>query len=97
MSESDCIKLAEAMGLKDSFGLPLDRNSTFDPFTDVNDDYAVLEWARETWQGKDGYHGHWHQFVQQLWWRWDEYDVIVPYQIGDYARATLRVLKYKDQ
>jgi hypothetical protein len=64
----------------------------FDPFTDANDDYAVLEWMRESWKGKEGHHGHWHQAAQRLWWRWDEYAVDVPYQIGDYARAALKVI-----
>ena len=65
----------------------------FDPFTDANDDYAVLEWMRENWQGRQGHHGHWHQAAHSLWWRWDEYEVMVPYQIGDYARAALKVIK----
>lgn len=69
-----------------------DLRYNFDPFTDANDDYAVLEWMRENWQGKEGHYGHWHQTALSLWWRWDEYAVVVPYQIGDYARAALKVI-----
>ena len=104
---NDRIKLAEAMGWEPNIGRvywrdPNDHNrfckpsALPDPFTDANDDYAVLEWARKEWQGKDGHHGHWHQFAQAQWHRWDEYDVIVPYQIGDYARAALTVLQHQE-
>ena len=56
----------------------------FDPFTDANDDYAVLEWMRKeaTWTVGDMT----DKFCDQLEWPcWE-------YQIGDYARAALKVL-----
>ena len=49
---NDRIKLWEAMGapVKDW----LEKGEIpFNPFTDANDDYAVLEWMRETYTSKD--------------------------------------------
>ena len=53
-----------------------------DPFTDANDDYAVLEWMR------DNYHSSvirkaLEPFQMEIW----------SYGVGDYARAALAVLK----
>jgi len=72
---NDRIKLAEAMG-----SVPSCDWSTFDPFNNANDDYAVLEWMR-----KEMPHNQWLK-VQKHWtpaWL---------YQIGDYARAALKVI-----
>lgn len=52
----------------------------FDPFTDANDDYAVLEWMRQ------------NEIVRE-WRKIDELACCTYYyQIGDYARAALKVL-----
>jgi len=58
----------------------------FDPFTDANDDYAVLEWMRNL-------HGTgertWFDFIEAL----DEIQESPHnYKMGDYARACLKVL-----
>ena len=98
---SDRIKLAEAMGwvnLCDDptknlrWELPNGQAnfSPFDPFTDANDDYAVLEHFRCRLGG-------WDKFKDELFYlhctekgehgikSWN-------YKIGDYARAALKVL-----
>ena len=51
-----------------------------DPFTDANDDYAVLEWMNT----KD-----------ELWAKglWEAIPHINDYKIGDYARAALKVIE----
>ena len=95
---SDRIKLAEAMGWEwkpypeDTMGeLTSPRGQVVyctgaqrkyhipDPFTDANDDYAVLEWMRR--QGRSG----WKVYMEDL--------PMFNYQIGDYARAALKVLE----
>ncbi len=97
---NDRIKLAEAMGWKpigkqpvaetvagiaylpkwqhDIFG-KLTADHLPDPFTDANDDYAVLEWMRNL-ESNARYH-----MTMRLNGIWD-------YQIGDYARAALKVI-----
>ena len=91
---NDCIKLAEAMNIDvwygevtcKPFGLP-------DPFTDANDDYAVLEWMRgQGWikehiGGGDNAMLIDHRLIGSTMFgqQWG-------YQIGDYARAALKVL-----
>ena len=60
-------------------------NYDFDPFTDANDDYAVLEWMRE--------HDRAGEFDTALCQRdHSMYDELFRYQIGNYARAALKVL-----
>jgi len=61
----------------------------FDPFTDANDDYAVLEWMRE--QGLN------ESNVRPTKWdaAWDartDEPHLLDYQIGDYAWACLKVI-----
>jgi len=78
----DRIKLAEAMGISLEPYHPTDdcdHRPNFDPFTDANDDYAVLEWMRkiEADGGRLVYIGSMKSY----------------YQIGDYARAALKVIK----
>ena len=61
-----------------------------DPFTDANDDYAVLEWMRSDYR--------WGQFKEALIelrkidvpWHGSQYTW--NYKVGDYARAALTVL-----
>ena len=53
-----------------------------DPFTDANDDYAVLEWMREL-PGDRMPWGFASTTEKYLAWN---------YKIGDYARAALKVL-----
>ncbi len=87
------IKLAEAMGWKPLGGewdLKGDRpawegpdiigdfDDLPDPFTDANDDYAVLKWMLV--KTPDASHGRIY-----LGNKWD-------YKIGDYARAACKVL-----
>lgn len=73
------IKLAKVMGIKPTIISDLILNKySFDPFTDANNDYAVLEWMREN---------HLEEFQnvldgQRAW----------HYKIGDYARAACKVL-----
>ena len=62
-----------------------DTDELPDPFTDANDDYAVLEWMRNnaTWVVGD----ETDKFFDQLeWGTWE-------YEIGDYARAALKVIQ----
>ena len=93
---SDRIKLAEAMGWNRAEGRSdnLEWSGMWfspdgygprpppDPFTDANDDYAVLEWMRSdpckfnNAECETENHG----------WAWK-------YQIGDYARAALKVIE----
>ena len=89
---SDRIKLAEAMGwlrIKrmtagcwfSPDGTPNGDWVNFDPFTDANDDYAVLEWFRSGGNiGRCEYPD------------WGAYGSLDSYQIGDYARAALKVI-----
>ncbi len=92
----DRIKLAKAMGWTDfidEVGLPPGARGQKpitqghglppDPFTDANDDYAVLEWMRldiNAWE---------YQYSKEL--ALTNYDV-GDYEIGDYARAALTVI-----
>ena len=55
-----------------------------DPFTDANDDYAVLEWMRELGVMDDS--------RIEYDRAWDKLPERGEYQIGDYARAALKVL-----
>ncbi len=86
----DRIKLAEWMGWTkwDHKWLSPDHKTITDlpnPFTDANDDYAVLELMRAIEaEGLDRDMKH-MDFAAQLP---DSYD----YQIGDYAQAALKVL-----
>jgi len=102
MMMSDRIKLAEAMGWKPmssytnvagevtrwrtpdgAMGQRIDDLP--DPENDANDDYAVLEWMRaieEEGLDRDLLH---MQFASQLVHQYE-------YQIGDYARAALKVI-----
>lgn len=92
MNEADRIRLAEAIykcvGGCDhesyTVGCPVHDSIAFRPFTDANDDYAVLEWMR------NGRHDHpeiWVEF-KRLNTDWLPFH----YEIGDYARAALKVL-----
>ncbi len=91
---NDRIKLAEAMGwatvMEGELWSPPDftdmalRDYPPNPFTDANDDYAVLEWAR-----KKGYTLPTDQrFSINMY-----LPHISLYQIGDYARAALKVIE----
>ncbi len=92
MTDKDRIRLAEAMGLfpnVDSAGRVMAGTHArtrheFNPFTDANDDYAVLEWMRGKWL-VDGADDKWEWFCEELFGGAD-------YTIGDYARAALKVL-----
>ncbi len=77
---SDRIKLKElalAMGVEPY---------SFNPYENANDDYAVLEWMRNTWS-KDK-QNDWLLANLKL-----GKDDFLRYQIGDYARAALKVLE----
>ena len=62
----------------------------FDPFTDANDDYAVLEWMRGDKRPDRKYHPEWSYFNQELALIMDEFS---DYTIGDYARAALKAIE----
>ena len=106
MNEKDRIRLAETMGIcpndhedvcLDSTwnefdkcvdcGVRVEDGHTFDPEHDANDDYAVLEWMRNkkedlsdpAWGGS---FGKFAKLLKSSCW----------YEIGDYARAALKVL-----
>ncbi len=93
---NDRIKLAKAMEWEhvgepdEPWGLPPGganhSEQMPDPFTDANDDYAVLEWMRNTWS-KDK-QNDWLLANLKL-----GKDDFLRYQIGDYARAALKVLE----
>ena len=55
------------------------------PFTDANDDYAVLEWAKERAARDPGF---WQQFVEAYGPNRSK----ALYNVGDNARAALKVL-----
>ena len=95
---SDRIKLAEAIfqtvedGMADVWvvhdGETYPRR--FDPFTDANDDYAVLEWMRtrrDSLLAKDA--DAWHKFMAAIH---ETAFCTSLYKIGDYARVALKVL-----
>ena len=99
---NDRIKLAEAMGWQlvnypnDGPMWRLDgrhwsrHKQPPDPFTDANDDYAVLEWMRQKARDYEQTDGSgpdiaW-EFMRQL--ELPQYG----YRIGDHARAALKVL-----
>ena len=79
---NDRIKLAEAMKLPaiESVKKHGMHVGWFDPFTDANDDYLVLEWMRET---------------ESVYCAYDEieHEWSLDYQIGEYARAALKVIE----
>jgi hypothetical protein len=91
---NDRIKLAEAMGWKRSTWFCQDcffrsdgrltivnSSDFFDPFTDANDDYAVLRWI----VGDDKPFNM--EVIYSLEWNvWE-------YKVGDYARAALEVIE----
>lgn len=92
-SERDRIRLAEAMGWSTVRHTKEWHGNTWegvksgehswrlpDPFTDANDDYAVLEWMREqSWYPE--------KLPQYCFDR-----PLHSYGVGDYARAALKVL-----
>ena len=81
---NDRIKLAEAMGPR----YTASRTAiNFDPFTDANDDYAVLEWMRS----KYGSNRLGLALARLQPSR--SKDLSKNYEIGDYARAALKVIK----
>ena len=98
---SDRIKLAEAMFPDNAFDVNINGDPLMchnddwgddsritcvpDPFHDANDDYAVLEWMRSSGKRFD------------MTMRQGEYGpelfMASKYQIGDYARAALKVIE----
>ncbi len=89
---NDRIRLAEAMGWFKDYDDPnvwheLGDNPDGpckvlpDPENDANDDYAVLEWMRKDITTKE-----FNEFRVMTEWP------VYRYQIGDYARAALKVL-----
>ena len=88
---NDRIKLAEAMFQRPKYAI--DWMADFDPFTDANDDYAVLEWMRD-----DSRCMEFPRYVGALSDVMDKRlaaSHAANYQIGDYARAALKVLEDK--
>lgn len=103
-TDKDRIKLAEAMGwdihenghcwrqrkIPDS--LWVNVPDLPDPFTDANDDYAVLEWVRnQVPTNNNGIKWASHDFG---WWFYKHLkDNPAEYELGDYARAALKILE----
>ena len=73
---TDCIRLAHTMN--EGQDRDLVNVVMFDPFTDANDDYAVLEWMRKQGAATGAFELH------------NSYKA--NYFIGDYARAALKVI-----
>jgi len=108
MNSEGRIKLAEAMwpDKKWCVGYPLgfiDVNNVKhhrapDPFTDANDDYAVLEFVRKSVPNGTQPGDKWRPFYDALREPTDSPVVrgnlkpMASYQIGDYARAALKVI-----
>ena len=107
MNDKDRIRLAEAMGYVTTRqtkewhgdrweGRTPDGEATWrlpDPFTDANDDYAVLEWMRD-----DSRRMEFPRYVGALSDVMDKRlaaSHAANYQIGNYARAALKVLDYE--
>jgi len=59
----------------------------FSPFTDANDDYAVLEWLRASHEAGNFNTETWGKCASRI-----AFNTGLSYQIGDYARAALKVL-----
>ena len=81
------ILIAETIGRDSGCYAPNYDTPIFDPFTNANDDYAVLEWMRSKYPDRcdTGINGDIA----------DEFlGIMVYYQIGDYARAALKVLAH---
>lgn len=91
--DQDRIRLTKAMGWKhepdyQGVGAWIDYGSgkrqgrvkfdVPDPFTDANDDYAVLEWMRSQKENRNFF----EECNESAW----------SYEIGDYARAAMEVL-----
>jgi len=66
--------------MAEALGGPETYIEPFDPFNDANDDYAVMEWIRK------------QHFVTYLT-AYLEHEYTQDYQIGDYARAALKVIE----
>ncbi len=96
-TEAATIRLAEAMGItfdrayKEVF--PRQYVLGFNPFTDANDDYAVLEWMRSLDNNDTQF---WQRYCDALR-DFPEIGLKPAYQIGDYARAALKVLEGDSQ
>ena len=68
-----------------STGFPQGGAELFgNPFTDANDDYAVLEWLRGV-MPDDAEYGLFQRVARHL-------PTLLDYQVGDVARATVREL-----
>ncbi len=83
------IALAEAMGWETKNGWycpPGDKWRGFNPFTEANDDYAVLVFLRD--YSDDDYHIC--QIMREI--RLSGASEELWYRIGDYARAACKVL-----
>lgn len=93
MNERDKIKLARAMGAQfhtisngswAQINLPNGRTlAEWNPDTDANDDYGVLEWLRK--QYDDG-NQETNKAFRELT------DAMLYYEIGDFTRSALKVL-----
>ena len=83
---NDQEKLALAMGITDHRCINCEAQFAFDPFTDANDDYAVLEWFLD-WT-KTGFQIK--VFTEELY-QLNE-STVTGYKIGNYAKAALKVL-----
>ena len=90
---SDRIKLAEAV-FYGHVSVNGKLREDFDPFTDANDDYAVLEWMRSfnTYEYLLEHDDRWVDFIVAIDASDNGEGHKANYQIGDYARACLKVI-----
>jgi len=71
-----------------------EQETDFDPFTDANDDYAVLEWMRQNIDADNPLP------INVKVWKFAEIlneMVAFDYRIGNYARAALKVMAATEQ
>lgn len=95
------IKLAKAMGIDhEESGELFGNRWAFDPFVDANNDFVVLEWAREKKGIPRDVGTRYRDFMFELGVlqlkRGEAPSCLhEAYQIGDYARAACKVLGIK--
>ena len=87
VTDQDRIRLAKAMGIDPNGGYvsadhAREYGVIFDPLTDANDDYAVLEWAIEEYGGEKMEKALRHVGMADLW----------AYEVGTWSQATLAIM-----
>lgn len=67
-------------------------NREWNPFTDANADVQVLQRAREVWPILSGYAVAIDNAIANVWFR-RVHHLLMCYEVGDYARAVLAVVR----